>query len=86
MTSVFGQVADADLKLEYTLMDKFAQLPLTCIETEYPYKLGQVLSSDADLKAPRDLHPIFYGCFDWHSSVHGHWLLAKAIQNFRIRS
>jgi hypothetical protein len=82
MSFVFGQVADADLKLEYAIMDKFAQLPLNCIETEYPYKLGQVLSSDEDLKAPRDLHPIFYGCFDWHSSVHGHWLLAKAIQKF----
>ena len=70
------------LKLDYATMDKFAALPLHCIEIEYPYKLGQVLSSDEDLKSPEELHPIFYGCFDWHSSVHGHWLLAKAIHKF----
>jgi len=63
-------------------MEKFAALPIHCIETEYPYKLGQVISSDEDLQSPSDLHPIFYGCFDWHSSVHGHWLLAKTILKF----
>ncbi|NOQ71293.1 MAG: DUF2891 family protein [Crocinitomix sp.] len=71
-----------DLKLDYQSMEKFAALPLHCIETEYPYKLGQVISSDEDLRSPSDLHPIFYGCFDWHSSVHGHWLLVKAISKF----
>lgn len=76
---------DTGLKLDYATMDKFAALPLHCIETEYPYKLGQVISSDEDLKSPEDLHPIFYGCFDWHSSVHGHWLLAKAIRKFPNR-
>lgn len=75
-------MAQDDLKLDYKTMEKFAALPLHCIETEYPYKLGQVLSGDEDLKSPKELHPIFYGCFDWHSSVHGHWLLAKAIRKF----
>jgi len=75
-------MAQDDLKLDYETMKKFAALPLHCIETEYPYKLGQVLSSDEDLQSPQDLHPIFYGCFDWHSSVHGHWLLAKTIRKF----
>jgi len=80
-SSLFGQ-DNQELKLDYETMNKFAALPLHCIETEYPYKLGQVISSDTDLKSPSDLHPIFYGCFDWHSSVHGHWLLAKAIRKF----
>lgn len=74
--------AQDDLKLDYKTMEKFAALPLHCIETEYPYKLGQVISSDEDLQSPQELHPIFYGCFDWHSSVHGHWLLAKTIRKF----
>lgn len=82
--TLMGAIAQENnnLQLDYATMDKFAALPLHCIETEYPYKLGQVISSDSDLKSPEDLHPIFYGCFDWHSSVHGHWLLAKAIQKF----
>lgn len=70
------------ISLEYETLQKFANLPLHCIQQEYPYKLGQVLSSKKDLHAPRDLHPIFYGCFDWHSSVHGHWLLAKTLRKF----
>ncbi|WP_035844104.1 DUF2891 domain-containing protein [Crocinitomix catalasitica] len=67
--------------LDYDGMVKFAELPLHCIEQEYPYKLGQVLTDSTDLKGPKALHPIFYGCFDWHSSVHGHWLLTMAIKN-----
>lgn len=78
----YAQDAPDDLQLDYKTMEKFAALPLNCIETEYPYKLGQVLSSEEDLRSPSELHPIFYGCFDWHSSVHGHWLLAKAISKF----
>jgi hypothetical protein len=78
----FGQSQLTDLSLSFANMEKFAALPLTCITTEYPNKLGQVISTDADLKSPSDLHPIFYGCFDWHSSVHGHWLLAKALRMY----
>jgi hypothetical protein len=54
-----------------------AELALTCVHKPYPNKIAHVLNSDADVKAPRDLTPAFYGCFDWHSSVHGHWLLAR---------
>lgn len=79
---VYGQTAADDLVLTYANMEKFAALPLHCIVTEYPNKLGQVISSDADLRSPSDLHPIFYGCFDWHSAVHGHWLLAKALHKY----
>ena len=62
--------------------NRLAQLPLHCMETEYPNKLGQTLGSDADLKSPKTLHPTFYGCFDWHSSVHGHWSLVRLLKTF----
>lgn len=62
--------------------NKLAQLPLQCLNTEYPNKLSQTLGSDADLKAPRNLHPAFYGCFDWHSAVHGHWSLVSLLKQF----
>lgn len=61
---------------------QLVQLPLKCIHQEYPNKLGQVLTSDNDLKPPRELHPCFYGCFDWHSAVHGHWSLIKLLKQF----
>jgi len=62
--------------------NKLAQLPLQCLNTEYPNKLSQTLGSDADLKAPSSLHPAFYGCFDWHSAVHGHWSLVSLLKQF----
>ncbi len=59
-----------------------AELPLHCINTEYPNKLSQTLGGDEDLKSPKVLHPAFYGCFDWHSSVHGHWSLVRLLKSF----
>lgn len=56
---------------------RFAGLALACVHQEYPNKIAHVLTSDADARPPRELTPAFYGCFDWHSSVHGHWLLAR---------
>ena len=56
---------------------RFAQLALDCVHREYPNKLAHVLASDEDVRPPRELTPAFYGCFDWHSAVHGHWLLAR---------
>lgn len=56
---------------------RFAELALKCVHSEYPNKIGHVLASDADVRPPRELTPSFYGCYDWHSSVHGHWLLAR---------
>jgi hypothetical protein len=55
----------------------FAVLALSGLHREYPNKIGHVLSSDADALPPRQLTPAFYGCFDWHSAVHGHWMLAR---------
>jgi hypothetical protein len=57
--------------------ERFASLALACVHKEYPNKIAHVLQSDADAQAPRELTPAFYGCYDWHSSVHGHWLLAR---------
>lgn len=60
----------------------FARIALDCIHREYPNKLNQTLESAEFLKEPRQLHPAFYGCFDWHSSVHGHWMLTKLLTMF----
>ncbi|WP_203257952.1 DUF2891 domain-containing protein [Hyunsoonleella ulvae] len=62
--------------------NKLAELPLACINVEYPNKLSQTLGGDEDLKPPVVLHPAFYGCFDWHSSVHGHWSLVSLLKSF----
>lgn len=61
-----------------------ASLPLKCIVQQYPNKTGHVVQSDSDQlsSSPRQLHPVFYGCFDWHSAVHGHWMLVKLLKMF----
>jgi len=64
------------LTLTPKLASIFARVALSHVEREYPNKLDHVLRGPADLRAPRDLHPLFYGSFDWHSCVHGYWLLA----------
>jgi len=69
-------------KLTLETANLLADLPLKCIEQEYPNKLGQVIASEADLASPTILHPTFYGCFDWHSSVHGHWSLVTLLKKF----
>lgn len=56
---------------------RFARLALDCVHKEYPNKIAHSLNSDADVRPPRLLTPAFYGCYDWHSSVHGHWLLVR---------
>lgn len=61
-------------------IDRFAELALACAQREYPNRLGHLLRGDSDARTPRELTPVFYGCFDWHSAVHGHWLLAVAAE------
>lgn len=56
---------------------QLAELALACLHSEYPNKISHVMSSDADLAPPRKLTPAFFGCYDWHSAVHGHWLLVR---------
>jgi hypothetical protein len=58
----------------------FADLALRGICREYPNKLDHVINDEADVRTPRQLHPAFYGCFDWHSSVHGHWMLVRLLR------
>lgn len=63
-------------------IERFANLALACVHKEYPNKISHALNSDADVAPPRRLTPAFYGCYDWHSAVHGHWLLARLAKIF----
>lgn len=71
-----------DPKFGQAEANKLIELPLHCAETEYPNKLGQTIGGDEDLLPPRELHPVFYGCFDWHSAVHGYWSMVTLLRNF----
>src|SRR3982751_5832043 len=62
--------------------ERFAKLALACVEKEYPNKISHVLNSDSDVAPPRKLTPAFCGYYDWHSSVHGHWLLVRLLRTF----
>lgn len=61
---------------------RFADLALACLHREYPNKIAHVLNDDADVRPPRELTPAFCGCFDWHSAVHGHWLLVRVCRMY----
>src|SRR6201989_33908 len=62
--------------------ERFANLALACVHKEFPNKISHTLNSDADVAPPRKLTPAFYGCYDWHSWVHGHWLLVRLVKTF----
>jgi hypothetical protein len=68
--------------LDSALATRMAGIALGHVTREYPHKLDHVMSGDADARTPRDLHPIFFGSFDWHSCVHGWWLLMRLLQLF----
>ena len=70
------------LGLDAAAAARFAELALSCLHREYPNKIAHVMDSDADAHPPHELTPAFYGCFDWHSDVHGHWLLARLVHLF----
>ncbi len=72
----------AGARMDAAAAARFAQLALACVHREYPNKISHVLGSDADVQPPRALTPVFYGCYDWHSSVHGHWLLARLVREY----
>lgn len=63
-------------------VSRFANLALDCIHQEYPNKISHVMNSDEDVRPPRELTPVFRGCFDWHSAVHGHWLLVRLCRTY----
>jgi hypothetical protein len=60
----------------------FAQLTLKCVQKKYPNQPGLILKAPEDVVPPEKAHPAFYGCYDWHSSVHGHWMLARLLRLF----
>ncbi len=62
--------------------NRLASLPFGCMQVEYPNKLGQTLNDSTHIQNPKALHPAFFGCFDWHSSVHGHWSLVALLKRF----
>jgi hypothetical protein len=68
------------MTIDPTLASKFASLALAHVKREYPNKLDHVMNGAEDVRSPRELHPIFYGSFDWHSNVHGYWLLATLLR------
>jgi hypothetical protein len=69
-------------KFDIKAAERFANLALACVHKEYPNHISHTLNSDADAAPPRKLTPAFYGCYDWHSSVHGHWLLVRLVRTF----
>jgi hypothetical protein len=80
--SVTTTAPAASPTLEPAAAERFARLALQCVHQEYPNKIAHVLAGDADARAPRELYPAFHGCYDWHSSVHGHWLLVRLVRQF----
>jgi hypothetical protein len=70
------------MEFDVVAAERFAKLALECLHKEYPNKIAHVLNSDKDVRAPRELTPAFYGCYDWHSAVHGHWLLVRLCRIF----
>jgi len=82
LTPLLQAAVDASRRLDEATAAKFAGMALACVHKEYPNKIAHVLNSDQDVHPPRLLTPAFYGCFDWHSSVHGHWLLARLARLF----
>ena len=77
LTLALGANPTAGAQPDEEVAARLAGLALDCVHREYPNKIAHVLNDDADARPPRELTPAFYGCYDWHSSVHGHWLLAR---------
>jgi hypothetical protein len=77
-----AQSATVPAVFDTNAAERFANLALACVHKEYPNKISHTLNSDADVAPPRRLTPAFYGCYDWHSSVHGHWLLVRLVRTF----
>jgi hypothetical protein len=82
-SQIFAQSLKPDqLSLTQPQASHFASLALKCVRKEYPNKLDHVNNDAADVRNPREMHGSFYGCFDWHSSVHGHWMLVHLLRLF----
>jgi hypothetical protein len=77
-----GGATPSALGFDASASERFAKLALACVHKEYPNKISHVLNNDSDVAPPRKLTPAFCGCYDWHSSVHGHWLLVRLLRSF----
>lgn len=75
-------VLEDDLVMSLEQASRFAQLALKGIQKPFPHKPGEVWNGDADIRLPSQVHPAFYGSYDWHSSVHGHWMLVRLLRLF----
>ena len=75
-------ITSSSIELTLDEANRLVKLPMACIQTPLPYKSGIVLADSSDLVMPELHHPAFYGCFDWHSAVHGHWSLVYLLKNF----
>lgn len=75
-------MVDTPVTLSLAEANRLSRLPFECMQNEYPNRLGQTLNDSTHLRSPKELHPAFYGCFDWHSSVHGHWTLVRLLKQF----
>lgn len=82
LSAVIARAEDSAPEFDAAAAQRFVDLALACVQKEYPNKISHNLNSDADVAPPRELTPSFYGCYDWHSSVHGHWLLARLVRTF----
>ena len=78
----FATANPSDGGFDEKAAERFANLALACVAKEYPNKISHLLNSDADVAPPRKLTPAFCGCYDWHSSIHGHWLLVRLAKTF----
>ncbi len=74
--------SEVAMTLNQEAASRFAQLALKGIQQEYPNKMDHVMNDAKDVQGPAALHPAFYGSFDWHSSVHGHWMLVRLLKRF----
>jgi hypothetical protein len=81
-STLFGSQMNTNKSLTEKQASHFASLALKCVAREYPNKPEHVINNASEVKSPRALHPAFYGCYDWHSSVHGHWMLIRLLKTF----
>ncbi|HEY3580937.1 MAG TPA: DUF2891 domain-containing protein [Pyrinomonadaceae bacterium] len=76
------QAQDGGQALTEKEASHFAALALKCVTREFPNKPEHVINNNSEVLSPKTLHPAFYGCYDWHSSVHGHWMLVRLLKSF----
>lgn len=70
------------LDMTQEMASKFAAMALRCVQKEFPNKPSHVMDNNKEIWSPAEMHPAFYGCFDWHSAVHGHWMLIRLLKKY----